>query len=168
MGIASPLLKCVLANGPELDSRFQHDVFASRHTFEDQARLTGHAVKIAHFFGARIIRVFSYWRTVRPDDCHDAIARALTELAAIGGERELDHRLRKRTRLQYRHCLGKRPGSSEMWRVRICKLSGTRPIAWWQVRILFQTGMRCYRRIELRMCTPRIATWWATRRFGDP
>jgi sugar phosphate isomerase/epimerase len=87
LAIASPLLKCVLPEGPELDTRFQQDVFASRHTFEDQPRLTEHAVKIAHLFGARIIRVFSYWRTVQPQLCRDAIAQALTDLARIG-ERE--------------------------------------------------------------------------------
>jgi L-ribulose-5-phosphate 3-epimerase len=87
ISIASPLLKCVLPNAPALDSRFQHDVFASKHTFEDQPRLTEHAVEVAHFFGARIIRVFSYWRTIEPEACRDAIARALTELAKIG-ERE--------------------------------------------------------------------------------
>lgn len=87
LSIASPLLKCVLPNGPALDERFQHDVFGSKHTFEDQPRLTEHAVKIAHFFGARIIRVFSYWRTVSPELCREAVAKALGDLAGIG-ERE--------------------------------------------------------------------------------
>jgi len=81
VSIASPLLKCVLPNGPELDSRFEHDVFASKHTFEDQPRLTERAFRLAHFFGARIVRVFSYWRTVGPADCEDAIVRALSDLA---------------------------------------------------------------------------------------
>jgi sugar phosphate isomerase/epimerase len=84
ISIASPLLKCVLPNGPALDSRFQHDAFGSRHTFEDQPRLTEHAVKLAQFFGAEIIRVFSYWRTVDPLACSDAIAKALSGLADIG------------------------------------------------------------------------------------
>jgi L-ribulose-5-phosphate 3-epimerase len=81
VSIASPLLKCVLPNGPELDSRFQHDVFASKHTFEDQPRLAGRAFHAAKFFGARIVRVFSYWRTVSPEACRDAIVRALEDLA---------------------------------------------------------------------------------------
>src|ERR1700742_4150386 len=34
VSVASPLLKCVLPNGPALDERFQHDIFASKHTFE--------------------------------------------------------------------------------------------------------------------------------------
>ena len=82
ISIASPLLKCVLPGGPELDSRFQHDAFASKHTFEDQPRLTEHALEVARFFGARIVRVFSYWRTVSPEKCFERIVAALDELAS--------------------------------------------------------------------------------------
>ena len=84
VSIASPLLKCVLPNGPETDSRFQHDIFASKHTFEDQPRLTEHAFDVAHFFNAPILRVFSYWRTVKPGLCHEAIVEALSQLARLG------------------------------------------------------------------------------------
>jgi sugar phosphate isomerase/epimerase len=84
VSIASPLLKCVLPGGPEVDSRFQHDVFASKHTFADQPRLTERAITIAHFFGAPIVRVFSYWRTVQPEQCEAAIVEALSGLADIG------------------------------------------------------------------------------------
>src|SRR3954470_6827060 len=77
ISIASPLLKCVLPNAPELDSRFEYDVFASKHTYEDQPRLTEHAFKVAKFFNAKIIRVFSYWRTVDPSACTDTIAKNL-------------------------------------------------------------------------------------------
>ncbi len=81
ISIASPLLKCVLPNAPDVDTRFQQDIFAAKHTFEDQPRLADHALKLAKFFDARIIRVFSYWRTVDPSKCHDAIVKALTGLA---------------------------------------------------------------------------------------
>jgi sugar phosphate isomerase/epimerase len=81
ISIASPLLKCVLPNAPDADPRFQHDIFASKHTFEDQPRLTERAFAIASRTGARIIRVFSYWRTVRPQECFDRIAVALRNLA---------------------------------------------------------------------------------------
>jgi L-ribulose-5-phosphate 3-epimerase len=81
VSIASPLLKCVLPDSPDVDSRFQQDIFASRHTFEDQPRLAGRAFEIAERTGARIIRVFSYWRTVRPEACFDRIVRALEDLA---------------------------------------------------------------------------------------
>jgi L-ribulose-5-phosphate 3-epimerase len=82
ISIASPLLKCVLPKSPDVDGRFQQDIFASKHTFEDQPRLTDRAFEIAGRAGARIIRVFSYWRTVRPEECFERIVRALDHLAA--------------------------------------------------------------------------------------
>ena len=39
--------------------------------------------------GARIVRVFSYWRSVDPDACFDRVASALRELADRAGERSL-------------------------------------------------------------------------------
>src|SRR5919205_1229271 len=69
ISIASPLLKCVLPGAPDVDSRFQKDMFAAKHTFEDQPRLAARAFEIADRTGARIIRVFSFWRTVRPEAC---------------------------------------------------------------------------------------------------
>jgi L-ribulose-5-phosphate 3-epimerase len=89
VSIASPLLKCVLPNAPPVDSRFQHDVFASRHTFADQPRLAERAFQIANFFRARIVRVFSYWRTVEPQACEEAIVQALGELAAAAAKENL-------------------------------------------------------------------------------
>src|SRR5262245_60046110 len=81
LSIASPLLKCVLPDAPEVDQRFQQDMFASKHTFADQPRLTARAFEIAERTGAGIIRVFSYWRTVDPEACFDRIVPALRDLA---------------------------------------------------------------------------------------
>jgi len=81
ISIASPLLKCVLPDAPAVDARFQQDVFASQHTFADQPRLAARALEIAELTGARIIRVFSYWRTVQPEACFERIVRALEDLA---------------------------------------------------------------------------------------
>jgi len=81
VSIASPLLKCVLPDGPPVDSRFQQDVFGSPFTFEDQPRLTRRAFEIATLTGARIIRVFSYWRTTEPAQCEEQIVAALYALA---------------------------------------------------------------------------------------
>jgi sugar phosphate isomerase/epimerase len=81
ISIASPLLKCVLPGAPAVDSRFQQDVFASKHTFDDQPRLAEHAFDVARRLGAKIIRVFSYWRTVEPEKCFDAVVTALASLA---------------------------------------------------------------------------------------
>ena len=89
ISIASPLLKCVLPGAPEVDSRFQHDVFASKHTFEDQPRLAEQAFAIAKRFGARIVRVFSYWRTVEPEKNLDAVVSALRGLADRAAQYDL-------------------------------------------------------------------------------
>jgi L-ribulose-5-phosphate 3-epimerase len=83
VSIASPLLKCVLPTGPALDERFKQDAFASRHTFQDQPRLAERALEIAAFFQAPVLRVFSYWRTVRPHETHEAVVKALEELADL-------------------------------------------------------------------------------------
>jgi len=87
ISIASPILKCVLPGASEVDARFQKDMFASRHTYQDQARLAERAFAIAGRTGARIVRVFSYWRTVRPEECFDAVVTALESLA----RRAADH-----------------------------------------------------------------------------
>lgn len=89
MSIASPLLKCVLPNAPEIDGRFQHDVFASKHTFEDQPRLTDHAFAVAKKMGAKIVRVFSYWRTVAPEKCFEQVVSALRNLADKAAKADL-------------------------------------------------------------------------------
>ncbi|HEY7306867.1 MAG TPA: sugar phosphate isomerase/epimerase family protein [Bryobacteraceae bacterium] len=89
VSIASPILKCVLPNGPELDRRFNQDAFASMHTFDDQPRLIEHAIEVARFFGARIIRVFSYWRAVKPELCLDAIIDGIGQAACLTEKEDL-------------------------------------------------------------------------------
>jgi len=89
VSIASPLLKCTLPNAPEVDSRFQKDIFASRHTFEDQGRLAERAFEIAKRTGAQVIRVFSYWRTVDPEAVFERVVHALQELADLAAQRDV-------------------------------------------------------------------------------
>lgn len=89
LSIASPVLKCVLTDAPPLDERFQQDVFGSAYTIADQPRLAKRAMEIADLAGAKFIRVFSYWRTTAPEQCHDRIVSALRALADKAGERGL-------------------------------------------------------------------------------
>lgn len=89
LSIASPVLKCVLPDAPPLDERFQQDVFGSAYTIADQPRLAQRAMEIAEIAGAQFIRVFSYWRTTKPERCHDRIVEALRDLADRAGERGL-------------------------------------------------------------------------------
>ena len=81
VSIASPILKCVLPDGPPVEDRFQQDVFGSPFTFDDQPRITKRVFEITRLTGARIVRVFSYWRTVDPSRCEERIAAALSALA---------------------------------------------------------------------------------------
>ncbi len=87
VSISSPILKCVLPGAPDVDSRFQKDMFASKHNFEDQPRLAARAFEVARRTGARIIRVFSYWRTVRPEECFERTVEALRGLAELAAPR---------------------------------------------------------------------------------
>ena len=89
ISIASPLLKCVLPNSPEVDQRFQQDVFAAKYSFEDQPKLAERAFAIAKRFDAKIVRVFSFWRTVQPGKCLDAVVKALSELAESAAKHDL-------------------------------------------------------------------------------
>ncbi len=81
ISIASPLFKCVLPGSPPVDDRFQQDVFAAKYTFEDQPRLAERAFFIANKFGAKIVRVFSFWRTVQPEACFESVVRELGQIA---------------------------------------------------------------------------------------
>ncbi|MGD0669748.1 MAG: sugar phosphate isomerase/epimerase family protein [Bryobacteraceae bacterium] len=83
VSIASPVFKCVLPDAPEVDTRFQQDMFAAKHTMADQPRLARRALEIAGRTGARIVRVFSFWRTVRPEACFERIVAALAGLAEL-------------------------------------------------------------------------------------
>jgi hypothetical protein len=84
------------------DTRFQQDIFASKHTFKDQPRLTDHAFEVAKFFGAKIIRVFSYWRTVDRRSASTRL-RGLRTISRTKLRRKPDHRDGERARLQHRH-----------------------------------------------------------------
>jgi sugar phosphate isomerase/epimerase len=81
ISIASPLLKCTLPDAPEIDSRFQQDIFNSKHTYADQPRLAERAFEIAKRAGAKIVRVFSYWRVVEPEAIFERVVDALQDLA---------------------------------------------------------------------------------------
>jgi sugar phosphate isomerase/epimerase len=89
ISIASPLLKCTLPDAPEVDSRFQQDSFNAKHTFEDQAKLADRAFEIAKRTGAKIVRVFSYWRVVQPEAVFERVVDALQELSDKAGKHGL-------------------------------------------------------------------------------
>ena len=81
VAIASPILKCAMPKTAAMDSRFEHLRFASDHTWEDQTRLADRAFEIAGRTGAKIVRVFSCWRVVRPAEVFERVVDALQDLA---------------------------------------------------------------------------------------
>jgi sugar phosphate isomerase/epimerase len=89
IAIASPLLKCTLPDAPPIDERFQQDVFAAKHSFEDQPTLAQRAFEIAKKSGAKIVRVFSYWRVVDPPKVFERVVDALQELSDRAAEHDL-------------------------------------------------------------------------------
>jgi L-ribulose-5-phosphate 3-epimerase len=135
ISIASPLFKCLLPDSPPVDGRFQHDVFASKHTFEDQARLAERAFFIAKKFGAKIIRVFSFWRTVEPDKCFEGVVRELGRLAERATQHDLtiglenEHACNIATAAETRRVLDrlKHPALGVVWDPANAYVSGENP-----------------------------------------
>jgi sugar phosphate isomerase/epimerase len=89
ISIASPLLKCELPGSPPLDERFQHDTFGSTYVFEDQWKLAERTFDIARRLGAKIVRVFSYWRTVEPEKCFECVVSTLAQLSERARKQDL-------------------------------------------------------------------------------
>jgi L-ribulose-5-phosphate 3-epimerase len=135
VSIASPLLKCVLPGAPDVDTRFQQDMFNAKHTFADQPQLTERAFAIAKRFKAPIIRVFSYWRSVEPEKCFDGVVQALSRLAdqakaeglIIGLENE--HACNIATATETRKVLDAidHPNLQVVWDPANCYVSGENP-----------------------------------------
>jgi L-ribulose-5-phosphate 3-epimerase len=135
MSIASPLLKCVLPGAPEVDARFQQDMFAAKYNFEDQPRLTARAFQIAHRLGARIVRVFSYWRSVEPEKCFDGVVTALRGLAEKAAKEDViiglenEHACNIATASETARVLAaiKHPNLQVVWDPANCYVSGENP-----------------------------------------
>lgn len=89
LSIASPVLKCTLPDAPPVAPHIQQDMFSSAYSYDDQPRLARRAFDIAQRMSAPIVRVFSFWRTVAPDECFQRVAAALRELAVQATDRGL-------------------------------------------------------------------------------
>lgn len=135
ISIASPLLKCVLPGAPEVDARFQQDMFAAKYGFDDQPRLTKRAFEIAHRTGAKIVRVFSYWRTVDPEACFAEVVATLRDLAEKAAAEDLiiglenEHACNIATASESARALAavKHPNLQLVWDPANCYVSGEDP-----------------------------------------
>lgn len=82
--IASPLLKCELREGTSGEIGRMHD--ATERTYQEQARLLDHCLKLADFFGTNLIRVFSFWkRGELTEDIENSIVKTLQDSGESAG-----------------------------------------------------------------------------------
>jgi L-ribulose-5-phosphate 3-epimerase len=81
IGIASPIFKWDIPGGPATDPNFQQDIFGAAYAHSDLPMLRERAFEVARQTGAKLIRVFSYWRTVDPPACRTRIAESLHGIA---------------------------------------------------------------------------------------
>ena len=96
VSVASPVFKCTLPDGGEIDHRFEQDAFHAAHAYDDQPRILDRSLKIAQTLGASIVRVFAFWRTVEPqrltgrivDELRKAVQTAAPTGVRIGLENE--------------------------------------------------------------------------------
>lgn len=96
VSVASPVFKCTLPDGGEIDQRFEQDAFHAAHAYHDQPRILDRSLKIAQTLGASIVRVFAFWRTVEPqrltgrivDELRKAVQTAAPTGVRIGLENE--------------------------------------------------------------------------------
>ena len=140
VSIASPVLKCGLPDAPPIAPHIQQDMFSSAFGFDDQPRLASRAFEIAERTGARIVRVFSYWRTVDPD----ALLRSCCCRRCAGS------RSRRRTAVSSSASktstratsqpVPKQRGFSRPSSIPRCRSSGIRRTPWLRARRHFQTA----------------------------
>jgi sugar phosphate isomerase/epimerase len=77
--IASPVYKCTLPDAGAIDQRFEQDAFHAAHSYDEQPRILKRSLEIAAKLGASLVRVFSFWRTTKPERNTSRIVEALGE-----------------------------------------------------------------------------------------
>lgn len=86
-GIASPFLKThIHGDGAEDDGAEGDTHFADRSTRDEQWQVLDRSFETARFFGAPLVRAFSFWRLERPEEVREEVAEVLAEAAGRTGE----------------------------------------------------------------------------------
>ncbi|MBI4892329.1 MAG: sugar phosphate isomerase/epimerase [Acidobacteria bacterium] len=81
LGLSSPILKCTLPDGGDVDPRFQQDIFGATFTLDDQPKLADRAIQLCQMTGANVVRVFAFWRTLDPEKCFEPACAAISKIA---------------------------------------------------------------------------------------
>ena len=167
ISLASPLLKCVLPGSPPLDSRVQHDVFGSPHTFEDQPRADQARVRDRRAARAPASSGCSpTGGPPSPSSATRSCGEALLALADEAAAPRRHHRPRERACVQRRH---RRRGGAVPRRRSItprCSCSGIRRMRRSSARRRFPTATTRCRRTASATSTRRTASSRTTSRCG--
>jgi sugar phosphate isomerase/epimerase len=81
--IGSPLLKCEFPGTAGGQSKPGQDIFGRSYMLAEQKSLAERTFEVANEAGARIIRVFSFWRVADPTRVFDRVAKELWSLAEL-------------------------------------------------------------------------------------
>lgn len=85
--IASPIFKYNLPEMPAKEEK--RDTFRANFTDQDTEELLQKASKLARFFGAPKIRIFSYWRVDDPEKAYPHVRERLAKAAALAAKNKI-------------------------------------------------------------------------------
>ncbi|HET7100725.1 MAG TPA: TIM barrel protein, partial [Terriglobia bacterium] len=85
--IGSPIFKW---NLPEMPARPEkRDEFGAHFSEEDSDKLLLQSFRLAHFFGTKKVRIFSYWRVEDPDKAYPYVRDRLRKAAELAGKDDI-------------------------------------------------------------------------------
>ena len=86
--IGSPIFKW---NLPEMPAKAneKRDTFKAEFIEEDAERVLEESFKLAHFFGTRKVRMFSYWRVADPDKAYPMVRDRLAKAAKLAAKNDI-------------------------------------------------------------------------------
>jgi L-ribulose-5-phosphate 3-epimerase len=86
--IASPIFKWNLPQMPAKAGE-KRDTFKADFVEEDAGRLLEESFRLAHFFGTRQVRIFSYWRVAEPGRAYNFVRDRLAQAAQSAAKNEI-------------------------------------------------------------------------------
>ncbi len=86
--IASPIFKWNLPQMPA-NKNEKRDTFAASFVESDAGRLLEQSFHLAHFFGTRQVRIFSYWRVPEPEKAYPPVRDRLAQAAQLAAKNDI-------------------------------------------------------------------------------
>ncbi|HUZ45286.1 MAG TPA: sugar phosphate isomerase/epimerase family protein [Terriglobia bacterium] len=85
--IGSPIFKYNLPEMPVYN--YERATFKAKFTDKDTERLLLRSFELAHFFGTRKVRIFSYWRVKEPQKAYPYVRDRLAKAAQLAGKHDI-------------------------------------------------------------------------------